>query len=146
MEWHKFDHGVFLVVLQAIVYNPDTGMILIGKRENDPNMPELSWTFIGGRSHYDELDDSVRRIVKEKSGIDVEVKDVVFSKTYPENRKIMSIYFMTTYDKGLPKSEHFAEFKWVRPTDVKRYFTTSLHPKVYEFLVKLEKKGIDVSD
>jgi hypothetical protein len=35
-SWSKFRRGVFLVNCLAIVYNPKTGKILIGKRERDP--------------------------------------------------------------------------------------------------------------
>ena len=53
MELDKLEKGTFLVTLQAIIYNPKTKKILIGKRENDPHVPQLSWSFIGGRAHYD---------------------------------------------------------------------------------------------
>ncbi len=41
MEWRNFDRGVFLVNLPGIIHNPETKMILIGKRERDPYLKEL---------------------------------------------------------------------------------------------------------
>ncbi len=141
MELDKLEKGTFLVTLQAIIYNPKTKKILIGKRENDPHVPQLSWSFIGGRAHYDELEKSVKKIVKEKVGLDVEVGKVIHAKTYPEHRKIISIYFTTTYQSGEPelKSQYFVELKWIKPTEIKKYFTTSIHPEVYKFMKTLEK-------
>ena len=37
----------------GIVYDPETRKILIGRRENDPYLKKLSWTFLGGRPVYD---------------------------------------------------------------------------------------------
>jgi plasmid replication initiation protein len=36
--------------------------------------------------------------------------------------------------------EKFVEIKWVKPTEIKKYSTTSVHPKIMEFLENLEKK------
>jgi len=46
LNWSEFDRGVFLVNVLGIVYNPKTKKILIGLRENDPYVPELSWQFL----------------------------------------------------------------------------------------------------
>jgi ADP-ribose pyrophosphatase YjhB (NUDIX family) len=45
---------VFLVLALGIVYDPKTKMILIGRRENDPYIPELTWSFPGGKLAYKE--------------------------------------------------------------------------------------------
>lgn len=54
MDWAQFDRGVFLVNVLGIVYNPKTREILIGKREEDPYIKELSWCFPGGRPDYED--------------------------------------------------------------------------------------------
>lgn len=43
----------FLLNVLGIVYDPETRKILIGRRENDPYLKKLSWTFLGGRPVYD---------------------------------------------------------------------------------------------
>ncbi len=139
-DWAQFDRGVFLVNVLAIIYNPRTKKILIGLRKNDPYIKELSWVFPGGRPGYKrELEDWVVKIVKEKTGLDVKNPRIVFAKTYPERREFLSIYYVVTSAKTKAKpKDDLHELKWVKPTEVKKYFTTSLHPKVYEFLKKLE--------
>lgn len=141
MEPDKLEKGLFMVTLQAIIYNPKTKKILIGKRENDPHIPKLSWCFIGGLAHHDELEESIKKIIKEKVGLDVEIGKIIHAKTYPEHRKIISIYFTTTYHSGELelKSTDFVELKWIKPTEIKKYFTTSVHPEVYRFMESLEK-------
>lgn len=136
----QFDKGRFLVNVLGIVYNPKTKMILIGKRENDPNIKELSWSFPGGRPGYElNLEDYLRSEIKVKTGLEVKVDKIFFAKTYPEKREFLSIYYLCEVSGGSEQAgEKFTEIKWVKPTEVKNYFTTSLSPKVFEFLEGLE--------
>ena len=124
----------------GIVYNPKTKQLLIGKRENDPYIKELSWIFPGGRPDYKEdLEFYLKHQIKIKTGLDVNVRKIVFAKTYPEKREFLSIYYLCDVIGGEEKAgEKFVEIKWVKPTDVKKYFTTSLHPKLLEYLKTLE--------
>ncbi|AJF62780.1 MAG: hypothetical protein QT11_C0001G0639 [archaeon GW2011_AR20] len=139
MNWVKFDRGVFLVNVLGIIYDPKTRQILIGKRENDPYIKELSWTFPGGRPNYKkDLEIYLKHEIKIKTGLNVDVKKIVFAKTYPEKREFLSIYYLCGVIGGKEKAgDNFVEIKWVKPTDVKKYFTTSLHPRLLEYLKTL---------
>lgn len=142
MDWNKFSKGVFLVNVLGIVYNPITKKILIGRRENDPYIKELSWCFPGGTPGYEnDLELYLKEEVKVKTGLEVNVKKVVFAKTYPEKREFLSVYYHCEMlvVGGMEKAgDDFKEIKWVKPTDVRKYFTTSLHDKVFEYLKTLE--------
>ncbi len=136
MDWTQFDRGVFLINVLGIVYNPKTRQILIGKREKDPHIKELSWTFPGGRPAYKEdLEFYLKHEIKIKTALDVNVEKIVFAKTYPEKRDFLSIYYFCVFVGGKEKAgEKFVELKWVKPTAVQKYFTTSLHPRVLDYL------------
>ncbi|MFH1899166.1 MAG: NUDIX domain-containing protein [Patescibacteria group bacterium] len=140
MDWSQFNRGVFLVNVLGVVYNPAKKTILIGLRENDPYLKDLTWSFPGGRPTYkDELEDSLKEQVKLKTGLDIIVKNAFFAKTYPENREFLSVYYHCEVSGGVEQAgEKFTEIKWVKPTDVQKYFTTSLHSKVLEYLKGLE--------
>jgi len=140
VDWTSFDRGVFLVNVLGVVYDRSTKKIIIGRRENDPHIKELSWTFPGGRPGYEEeMESYLKKEVKVKTGLDIEIRNIFFAKTYPEKREFMSIYYFCEAVRGeAVAGEKFAEVKWVKPTEVRKYFTTSLHPKVLEFLRKLE--------
>ncbi|RLG21395.1 hypothetical protein DRN74_02425 [Candidatus Micrarchaeota archaeon] len=129
-----------MVNLLGIIYDPKTKKILIGKRENDPYIKELSWCFPGGRPGYvDDLEFYLKEQIKIKTGLEVEPKKIVFAKTYPEKREFLSIYYYCEVLGGEEKAgDKFVEIKWVRPTEVVNYFTTSLHQKVLDFLRTLE--------
>ena len=140
MDWKQFDRGVFLLNVLGIVYNPRTRQILIGKRKNDPHIKELSWTFPGGRPAYEQdLEFNLKHEIKIKTGLNVNIKKLIFAKTYPEKREFLSIYYLCEVDGGKEKAgEKFVEIKWVKPTDVQKYFTTSLHPTLLEYLKSLD--------
>ena len=140
MDWTQFDRGVFLVNALGIIYNPKTKQILIGKRENDLYIKEISWTFPGGRPAYKEdLEFYLKHEIKIKTGLNVDVKKIIFAKTYPEKREFLSIYYLCEVIGGKEKAgEKFVEIKWIRPTDVQKYFTTSLHSTLFRFLKTLE--------
>ncbi|MCX6711960.1 MAG: NUDIX domain-containing protein [Candidatus Woesearchaeota archaeon] len=140
MEWSQFDKGIFLVNVLGIMYNPKTKKILIGKRENDPYIKELSWCFPGGRPGYEkDLELYLKHEIKVKTGLDVNIKKVIFAKTYPEKREFLSIYYYCEVIGGKGKAgEDFKEIKWVKPNDVRKYFTTSLHQKVLDYLKTLK--------
>jgi ADP-ribose pyrophosphatase YjhB (NUDIX family) len=140
MDWREFDRGVFLVNLLGIVYDPKAKMILIGKRENDTYIRELSWSFPGGRPEYGkDLESCLKAKIKEKTNLDAEVKKIIFAKAYPEKKEFLSIYYLCEANSGEEKEGgSFTEVKWVKPTEVKDYFTTSFHPFLLEYFKSLE--------
>jgi ADP-ribose pyrophosphatase YjhB (NUDIX family) len=142
MDWIQFEHGVFLVNLLAIVYDEKTHKILIGRREEDDYIPELSWAFPGGKAGYDEeLEHHLAEKVKEETRLDIEIEEIVFAKTYPEKREFLSIYYFCkcrVIGNQEKAGEPFKELKWVTPSEVDKYFTTSLHPKLHEYLKTLD--------
>lgn len=140
MDWNQFDRGIFLVNVLGIVYNPKTGKVLIGRREKDPYFKEISWCFPGGRPAYkDDLEFYLKRQVKTKTGLEIDIKKIIFAKTYPEKREFLSIYYYCEVIGGKEKADElFAEIKWVKPNEVQKYFTTSLHSKILEFLKTLK--------
>lgn len=140
MDWTQFDRGVFLVNVLGIIYNPKTKRVLIGKRENDPYIKELTWCFPGGRPAYKEdLGFYLKHEIKIKTGLNVNVKKIVFARTHPEKREFLSIYYYCEIAGGKEKAgEKFVEIKWVKPTDIKKYFTTSIHSGLLEFLKNLK--------
>lgn len=141
MDWGVFKKGVFLVNVLAIIYDPKVRKVLIGRRENDRWIKELSWVFPGGRPDYkNDLEDNVMEIVKEKTGLMVKNPKIIFSKTYPEKREFLSIYYYCEPENAGKEeiSEELVELMWVKPSDVVNHFTTSLHPKLLKFLKTLD--------
>jgi len=142
MDLNKLsDRGVFLVNSLAILYNPKLKKILIGKRVNDPFIKELSWCFPGGRPDYkNSLEGCLLDEIKKKTSISkVKVENLfLFARTAEENKQFLLLYyFCTTSEVKAVAGEKFVEVKWVKPAEVRKFFTTSIHPKVLKFLKTL---------
>lgn len=135
----RFNKGVFLVNLLGIVYDQKNKKILIGRRENDPYLKDLTWSFPGGRPGYqDDLEECLKQQIKLKTGLEVTVEKIIFAKTYPEQRQFFAVYYFCRPLGGAEKSgEKFIEIQWVSPAKVKDYFTTSLHPALEAYLESL---------
>lgn len=130
----------FKVVLHGIIFDTKTKKILIGKRENDPYIPNLSWCFPGGKLDYNEiLDEVLKRKIKEKTGLDTENLGAIFAKIYPEKKELLAIYYLCEVIGGKEKpAGDLKELKWVVPEELEKYFTTSFHPKLKEYIINLK--------
>ena len=106
-DWSQFNRGVFLVNILGIVYNPKTKKILIGRRENDPYVPELSWQFPGGRPAYDKsLEHYLKLEIKKKTNLSVNVKRIIRARTLLERKEFLLIYFYCETAETKAKARH----------------------------------------
>lgn len=130
----------FKVIVLGVVFNPQTRKILIGKRENDPYIKELTWSFPGGDINVgDEPEEALKNEIKIKTGLKVENLGAIFSKIYPEKKDFLAIYYLCEVIGGKEKAgEKFKEIKWVNPEELEKYFTTSFHPKLKEYIMNLK--------
>lgn len=130
----------FLVIALGIIFDPKNKKILIGRRENDPLLPELTWCFPGGRAKLGEdVDKTLKTNITKKTGLIVKNLGSIFAKTYPEKEDLLAVYFLCESFEGKEKAgEDIKELKWVDPEELEKYFTTSLHKKLKEFLIDLK--------
>jgi len=133
----------FNTILLGVIFDPAKRKILIGRRENDPYIKELTWVFPGGSLNYEEdLDAALKKKIKEKTGLDVKNLGAIFAKTYPEKKEFLSIYFLCEAVGGEEKAaDDLVELKWVKPEEVENYFTTSFHPHMKEYILNLKKSA-----
>lgn len=130
----------FKIILLGVVFNPKTKEILIGKRKEDPYLPKLTWSFPGGRlNHGEDMENALKKRIKEKTNLEVENLGAVFSKTYPEKKEFLSVYFLCEVVGGKEKAQDkFVELKWVKPEELEKHFTTSFHPHLKEYVLNLK--------
>lgn len=134
------EQDLFNVIVIGVVFDPAKRQILIGRRENDPNIPELTWSFPGGRVNLGEdIDKTLKEQVKKKTGLDVKNLGTIFSKIYPEKPNLLSIYFLCESVGGEEKAgDLFKEIKWINPDEVEGYFKTLFHPRLKEYILNLK--------
>ncbi len=141
----KKEKGInnFQVIILGIVFDPKERRILIGRREDDPYIPQLTWAFPGGRLTDDgEVNKALKEKIKEKTGLIVKNLGAVFAKTYEEKRDLLAVYFMCEAISGkLKAGKDFKELKWVKPRELDKYFTTSFHPRLKQYLINIDSSN-----
>ena len=130
----------FSVLLLGIVFDPDKRQVLIMRRQNDPYIKNLTWSFPGGKADKEEnLEDSLRKEIKEKTGHDVEILGPVFSRIIPEKKDFIIIYYLCEVMSGeLRIGGSSKELKWIKPEELRKYFTTSFEPALEEYIINLK--------
>lgn len=131
----------FNVLLLGVIFDPTKRKILIGRQEGDEKLgPEFTWGFPGAYlKQGDNFDKILQETLKLKTGYTVKNLGAIFSKTYPENPKLLAIYFLCEATKGTVKAgPPFKELEWVKPEDLEKRFTTSFHPRLKEYITHLK--------
>ncbi|MBW6442600.1 NUDIX domain-containing protein [Patescibacteria group bacterium] len=134
------EFGEFNVVLLGIVFDTKKRKILIGKRDEDPHISKLKWCFPGGRlEEGGNVEETLKKRIKEKTGLDVENLGSIYSRVPPEKDDLLLIYFLCEVTGGKEKAgDDLKELKWVSPEEVESHFTTSFHPHVKEYVLNLK--------
>jgi 8-oxo-dGTP pyrophosphatase MutT (NUDIX family) len=99
----------FLMLKYSDVYGKDTK----GK-----------WTFPGGVLEKNEnFEDSLKREVKEETGLDIDIVYQFFSgiiKTVDKKEAMVVAYLCRPKGKRIKLSKEHTEYKWVSPKDIKK--------------------------
>jgi len=131
---------LFMVSTLGIIFDPKTRTILIGRREKDLYVKKLTWSFPGGKPKYNvDLEKSVEKVVKDKTGLKVKNLGSVFSRIFKEKKQILLIYYLCEKVGGKEKpAKGFKELKWVKPGDLQNHFTTSFDKRLKEYVLGLK--------
>ena len=134
-----------LTIGLAIVVNKE-GKVLIGARKlKDKWVENLTWVFPGGNIDSLDFSKDVQNEVRQETGLEVKVNSLVASRVHPDSgfksTQINALYFFCTpvKEKKLKPGGDLKSLKWVFPTDVFKYFTTSTCDEVTKFLTTIQK-------
>lgn len=136
------------VVVIGLAIISDGKKVLIGARkEKDEWVEHLSWVFPGGRLKTLGFDTEIKELVRKETDLDVEVKTLIAARVHPDSGfkdvQVVALYFHCVpkeKGKGVPGSG-LAKLKWVAPSFVFKFFTTSVTDEVTRFLLMIEKGG-----
>lgn len=133
----------FKVILLGVIFDPKERKILLGRRENDPEIPELNWCFPGGKiDHKEDVDKILKDKIKLKTGYEVKNLGSIFSRVPREKNDIYLNYFLCQVFKGEEKpGDDIIELKWVDPEKVESYFQTSFNTRLKEYILNLKPKN-----
>src|SRR3989344_6193464 len=104
IDWNEFKKGVFLVNTLGVVFDPSKKKFLIGRRENDKYVKNLTWVFPGGRPGYrEDIEKSFEKVIERKTGFKVKSLGPIFSRLFDENDKMLLIYYLCEVVGGKEK-------------------------------------------
>ena len=109
-----------ITVAAAIIRKGD--YILLTRRRPDAHLPNL-WEFPGGKIEPGEsLSDALRRELLEELGVHAEVHDECYATIHHYPTKSVDLHFFNcTIVDGEPIAIEVAEFRWVKPEDLRSY-------------------------
>lgn len=120
------------------------GRVLIAKlRNRELLIPRMQWTFPYIVLKEEESPrTAVKRLFGETLGLNVEAGKFLLKSIPSENPKIEQYFYEVKYKSGnVINTKDFSEFTWILPTQVLKYFTTSLSRDLMDYLRSLEKGG-----
>ena len=129
------------MVILGIVLNKK-GEVLIIKRKNPEitrNSKEFIWAFPGGRQEEDEnREDRVIAEVLAETGYKVRPLRQIHLRVHPDTLTMVA-YFLCELEKDEPvqdieEKDEVEEIRWVKPEELKNYFTTNIDPEVKKVL------------
>ena len=130
----------FSVIVLGIIFDPKEKKILIGRRENDPFVPELKWTPPGGSiTQGEDLENSLKIKIKEQTGFEVENLGNIFAMIPEEKKDFILLLYLCEVIRGKEKvGGNLKEIKWVKPEELDDYFTIAYHPHLREYILNLK--------
>lgn len=125
----------FKVTIVGIIFDPKRRKILIGKGKNDTEYSFLE----GNLSHNEELDESLKKVTKEKTGYIVHNLGSIYAENYLKNKEELKLYFLCEATEGKEKlGTNVKEIIWVKPSEVEKMLKVKFPTRLREFILGLE--------
>lgn len=112
----------FRTVVKALI--TDRGEILIGKKDEEEGHPiSGEWHILGGHlEHGEEVEEAVKREVKEETGLEVEVHQTVdimsFTWDSGEKDSLQIVLHCVADSHDAEPKDDLEEVKWVKPDEL----------------------------
>lgn len=111
----------FRTVVKALITN--NGKILIGKKEETGHPISGQWHILGGQLEKgEEFEEAVKREVKEETGLEVKIHQIIDVKTFAwdeeEKDSIQGLYHVESDTRDAEALDDLEEVKWVSPENL----------------------------
>jgi ADP-ribose pyrophosphatase YjhB (NUDIX family) len=126
---------LFYVKIVGIIFDTTKREVLIGKNPGDENYSFLE----GDLNHEEELDDCLKRTIKEKTGYKVHNLGAVYAENMLQDKDKLKLHFLCEISEGEEVKGHTVqELKWVKPSEVEKHLGVKLPPRLHEYVTNLE--------
>jgi len=128
-------------IAKAILYK-DARVLIAKLRYKEALIPKMEWTFPYVLLKEGESPRvSVKNMFKE-FGVQADPGRFFLKCVPSENFKIEDYYYESKYQRGfVTNSKRYSQFAWVLPTQILKYFTTTINKELMDYLRSLEQTG-----
>ena len=138
--------GCFWLSVKAVVYDEATDKVLVLKRSRQEDFHQGAYDLPGG--HVDKGEgvmECLQREVKDETGLEVEVGDILAVREYPKDHemfdKIKALRFIAYYRGGKVKlSQEHESFEWLTFEEVKSKLSDDGYEKEKKETILLAQK------
>jgi 8-oxo-dGTP diphosphatase len=124
----------------GIVLNKKGEVLIIKRRKKEITSKgkEFVWAFPGGKQEAGETREE--RVVKEvllETGYNVKPIRQIHLRIHPDTLKMIAYFLCELENENqneIVEKEEIEEVKWVKPEELKNYFTTDIDPEVKKIL------------
>ena len=115
-------------------------VLIVSRTGKDKLVPGLKWAFPGGTLSSMEFRSELETILRSKLGIKVLVENLISARLIPESSNsqeaIVALYFAMQSIKSVKIiSAVYQSYRWVKPQEIFKYFSTSTSDEVTRYLL-----------
>jgi len=129
------EKSVFHVRIVGIIFDPKKRMLLVEK-----GLSADKYSFLEGDLEYDEeMDQTLKRFIKEKTGYKVHNLGAVYAENVLKNPDKLKIHFLCEATEGKEKpGKEVEELIWVKPSEIEKTLEVKLPARLREYITNLE--------
>lgn len=131
-----------MIKIAKAIMHKDARVLIAKLRYTDALMPKVDWTFPYVMLKESE---SPRVLVKDmfkEFGVQADPGKFFLKCVPSENFKIEEYYYESKYQRGfVTNSKVYSQFAWVLPTQILKYFKTTINKELMDYLRSLEETG-----
>ena len=129
------EKSVFHVRIVGIIFDPKKRMLLVEK-----GLGGEKYSFLEGDLEYDEeMDKTLKRIIKEKTGYKVHNLGAIYAENVLSTKDKLKIHFLCEATEGKEQAgKNVKELLWVKPSKIEGTLQVKLPTRLKEYLFGLE--------
>ena len=128
--------------VEGILYRD--GHVLIGKlRRKNTLITRIEWTFPFKTIKENESPrKTIKSLFEKEFGVKVNIGKFLLKYGPSENPKVEQYFYELKHVSGnVISSKNYSQFSWIKPTQILKYFSTSVSKELLDYLKSLEKTG-----
>src|SRR5690606_1778195 len=126
-ENSNYNRGLYMdkrmvVIVKGIILHENKVLIL--KRSDSDRINPGKWEFVGGKINFNEnLEDALKREVREEASIDIIVDSILYATNYKTNSNrndVVIVYKCHSINNDVKLSQEHTDFKWATEEELRK--------------------------